>query len=174
VIGDDAAIAVGGRWLKHAYPGSLALPEREPPPDNRWQRGEVVDALYLADGEDTMWAEWYRHLAERAVPPLAQMPREVWTWKVEIEVADLSTPKRLDAAGLPPPTPGRRSWPTFQKAGERLHDEGWPGLLAPSAALPEGKVLCLFRGKDGVRGAEPVPSPHRVSELPPPPAGLRT
>lgn len=45
---------------------SLPLPEREPPPDNRWQRGGVVDALYLADDEDTVWAEWHRHLAEPA------------------------------------------------------------------------------------------------------------
>lgn len=171
---DVAAIAVRGRWLKHTYPGSLPLPEREPPPDNRWQRGDVVDALYLADSEDTVWAEWYRHLAERAIPPLAQMPRELWTWEIDVEVADLSTAERLAAVGLPLPAPGRRSWPAFQRVGERLHGEGWPGLLAPSAALPTGSVLCLFRDKDGVRGAEPVSSPRRVSEPPPPPAGLRT
>jgi hypothetical protein len=65
------ALAVRGRWIKHTYPGSPPLPEREPPPDNRWQRGDVVDALYLADTEATAWAEWYRHLAERMIPPLA-------------------------------------------------------------------------------------------------------
>jgi hypothetical protein len=58
VAGDVAAIAVRGRWLKHTFPGSLALPEREPPPDNRWQRGDIVDALYLADSEESVWAEW--------------------------------------------------------------------------------------------------------------------
>lgn len=94
------AVAVRGTWLKHAYAGSPPLPEREPPPDNRWQRGSVVDALYLADNEETVWAEWYRHLAERMVPPLAQMPRELWRWQVDVEVADLSTPERLSAAGL--------------------------------------------------------------------------
>jgi hypothetical protein len=174
VAGDVAAVAVRGRWFKHTYPGSLPLPKREPAPDNRWQRGDVVDALYLGDSEDTVWAEWYRHLAERAIPPLAQMPRELWTWEIDIEVADLSTAERLTTAGLPLPVPGRRSWPAFQKVGERLHGEGWPGLLAPSAALPEGRVLCLFRDKDGVRGAEPVSAPRRVPEPPPPPAGLRT
>jgi hypothetical protein len=174
VAGDVAAVAVRGRWFKHTYPGSLPLPEREPPPDNRWQRGDIVDALYFGDSEDAVWAEWYRHLAERAIPPLAQMPRELWTWEIDIEVADLSTAERLTAAGLPLPVPGRRSWPAFQKVGERLHGEGWPGLLAPSAALPEGRVLCLFRDKDGVRGAEPVSSPRQVPEPPPPPAGLRT
>lgn len=170
---DIAAVAVRGRWLKHTYPGSLPLPEREPPPDNRWQRGDVVDALYLADDEDTVWAEWYRHLAERMIPPLAQMPRELWTWGINIEVADLSTAERLAAVGLPLPAPGRRLWPAFQKVGERLHGEGWPGLLAPSAALPTGRVLCLFRDKNRVRGAEPVSPPRLVPEPPPPPAGLR-
>ncbi len=168
------AIAVRGRWIKHTYPGSPPLPEREPPPDNRWQRGDVVDALYLADTEATAWAEWYRHLAERMIPPLAQMPRELWRWQVDIEVADLSTPERLAKVGLQPPTPGRRSWPAYQRIGEQLSTEGWAGLLAPSAARPDGKVLCLFRDEHGVRGAKPLAPPRNVKEPPPPPIGLRT
>jgi len=133
-----------------------------------------VDALYLADSEETAWGEWYRHLAERAIPPLAQMPRDLWTWQVDIEVADLSTAERLAAVGLPSPEPGRRSWPAFQQLGERLWKDGWPGLLAPSAAHPEGRVLCLFRSTDGARGAKVSAGPRRVSEPPAPPTGLRT
>jgi len=167
-------VAVRGTWLKHAYIGSPPLPEREPSPDNRWQRGSVVDALYLADSEETVWAEWYRHLAERMVPPLAQMPRELWRWRVEGEVADLSTPEQLGAAGLTPPTPGRRSWPDFQRIGERLWEEGHAGLLAPSAARPTGLILCLFRDENGVRGAEPLQPPREIAEPPPPPTGLTT
>jgi len=169
-----AAARIRGRWVKHAYPGSPPLPEREPAPDNRWQRGDIVDALYLADSDDTAWAEWYRHLAERMVPPLAQMPRELWTWKVNVEVADLSTPERLAEAGLRPPAPGRSSWRAFQRVGERLWKDGWAGLIAPSAARPEGKVLCLFRDEHGVAGAQAVPPPREVKEPPPPPMGLRT
>lgn len=171
---DVAAIAVRGRWLKHTFPGSSALPRRDPPPDNRWQRGDVVDALYLADSEDTTWAEWYRHLAERAIPPLAQMPRDLWAWEVEAEVADLSTREQLAALGLPVPSPGRRSWAAFQRVGERLWKDGWPGLLAPSAARPEGRVLCLFRSGAGVSGATAADPPRRVAEPPPPPTGLQT
>jgi RES domain-containing protein len=174
VAGDVAAIAVRGLWLKHTYPGSAALPEREPAPDNRWQRGGVIDALYLAESEATVWAEWYRHLAERMVPPLAQMPRELWSWQVDAQVADLSTPERLAAVGLEQPAPGRHSWPSCQRLGERLWKAGWSGLLAPSAGRPAGQILCLFRDEDGVRGAEPLPPPLRVIEPPPPPAGLRT
>jgi len=43
----------------------------------------VVDAIYLASDEATMWAEWYRHLAERGIPPLQQLPRDVWRYRVE-------------------------------------------------------------------------------------------
>jgi RES domain-containing protein len=169
-----AAIAVRGRWVKHTYPGSPPLPEREPPPDNRWQRGDIVDALYLADTEETAWAEWYRHLAERMIPPLAQMPRELWAWQVDVEVADLSTHEQLAAVGLSPPAPDRRSWHDYQRVGEQLAKDGWPGLLAPSAARPDGKVLCLFRDQDGVHGAKALPPPRHIDKPPPPPTGLRT
>jgi RES domain-containing protein len=169
-----SAVVVRGRWFKHAYPGSPALPEREPPPDNRWQRGDVVDALYLADSNETAWAEWYRHPAERMIPPLAQMPRELWTWRVNVEVADLSTPERLAEVDLRPPAPDGASWPAYQRVGEQLAKDGWAGLIAPSAARPTGKTLCLFRDADGVHGAQPVRPAHEIREPPPPPTGLRT
>jgi len=168
------AVRVKGRWVKHTYPGSPLLPDRDPPPDNRWQRGDVVDALYLADSEQTAWAEWYRHLAERMIPPLAQMPRELWTWEVDVEVADLSTPEKLDAVGLEAPSPGRKGWPACQEIGEQLARESWLGLLAPSAAHPDGQVLGLFRDARGVTGATPITPPRRIDEPPPPPTGLRT
>lgn len=169
-----AAIAVRGRWVKHTYPGSPPLPKREPPPDNRWQRGDIVDALYLADSEETAWAEWYRHLAERMIPPLAQMPRELWRWQVDVDVADLSAHEQLAAVGLSPPTPDRRNWHNYQRIGEQLAKDGWAGLLAPSAARPDGKVLCLFRDQHGVHGAKALPPPRHIDKPPPPPTGLRT
>jgi RES domain-containing protein len=171
---DVAAVTVKGRWVKHIYPGSPPLPERDPPPDNRWQRGDVVDALYLADSEATAWAEWYRHLAERMIPPLAQMPRELWTWEVMVEVADLSKDENLTAVGLSSPIPDQYSWESYQRVGEQLAHDGWAGLLAPSAARPLGRVLCLFRNQSGVRGATPLLPPRLVHQPPPPPTGLRT
>jgi hypothetical protein len=41
---------------------------------NRWQRGAIVDAVYLGDAAETVWAEWYRHLAEAGIPPAARLP----------------------------------------------------------------------------------------------------
>ena len=171
---DVAPTRVRGRWVRHTYPGSPALPLRDPPPDNRWQRGAVVDALYLAADEPTAWAEWYRHLAEPDLPPTEQMPRDLWTWEVDCEVADLSNEELLARVGLTPPRPGRRTWPPYQRVGETLHAEGWPGLLAPSAARPGHLVICLFRPTAGLSGARPVPPPVRVDVPPAPPTGMTT
>jgi hypothetical protein len=82
--------------------------------------------------------------------------------------------EKLAAVGLRPPTPSRSEWPAYQLVGEQIAADGWTGILVPSAARPEGKVLCLFRDQDGIRGATPVPPPSHVPEPPPPPAGLRT
>jgi RES domain-containing protein len=161
--------------VKHAAPGLPALPTRTDPPDNRWQRGAVIDAIYLADEEATVWAEWYRHLAENGIPPAQALPRELWRWQVNLEVADLSTEERLARVGLTQPTPGRRTWPPFQNVGEELWREGWRGLVAPSAARPAGATLCLFwEGEDEIAGAQPQPPPRRINEPPAPPTGMST
>jgi hypothetical protein len=52
--------------------------------------------------------------------------------------------------------------------------EGWVWLLAPNAARPAGRVLCLFRGKHDVHGATPLSPPRLIPEPPPPPTGPRT
>jgi RES domain-containing protein len=173
---DVDAVPVAGTWWRHAYPGSPALPERDPAPDARWQRGEVVDALYLADDEETAWAEWYRHLAELGLPPNRAMPRDLWRWSIAVDVADLSTVAALERVGLQPPRPGRRTWPAYQGVGEALARDGWAGLLAPSAARPEHLVLCLFRrpGARRITGARAVGRPRRVDEPPAPPTGMTT
>lgn len=146
----------------------------QPPTDNRWQRGAIVDALYLARDEETLWAEWYRHLAERGIPPLHQLPRDLWQFRVpSLRIADLSGDERLAGVGLPPLTPGRRTWPPHQQVGETLRREEWDGLLAASAARPAGLVLCLFIDDPRILPATPVPPPTVVSAPPAPPTGMR-
>jgi hypothetical protein len=109
-----------------AAPGSSTrgrqgpLPYRNPAPDNRWQRGAFVDAVYLSDAPETVWAEWYRHLAEAGVPPAERLPVELWTWRVNLRVADLSDEERLSRVDVPLPRPGRAGWPQFQAVGEEL------------------------------------------------------
>jgi RES domain-containing protein len=172
---DVDATRVHDIWIKHAAPGLPPLPSRTDSPDNRWQRGSVVDAIYLADDESTVWAEWYRHLAESGISPAQAMPRNLWRWRVDVVVADLSTKERLTRVGLPLPRPGRQTWPPFQAVGEQLWRDGWRGIIAPSAARPAGKTLCLFweSGAD-LDGAEPQLPPRRIEQPPVPPTGMTT
>jgi RES domain-containing protein len=147
----------------------------QPPGDNRWQRGTVVDALYLADDENTLWAEWYRHLAERGLPPTQQLPRDLWRHRVpSMQVADLRDAAHLEHVSLPLPAPGRAGWEPFQRVGEALWSEGWPGLVAPSAARPDGLILCLFIRSPGALPAPVLGKPTVVREPPVPPTGMRT
>ena len=89
-------------------------------------------------------------------------------------VADLSGQDRLRRVGLATPRPGRRSWPSLQAVGEQLHEDGWPGLLTPSAARPGSRVLIVFL-PDGTIPAELAADGYtRIAELPAPPTGMQT
>lgn len=89
-------------------------------------------------------------------------------------MADLSTPEKLRRVGLPVPTPAMSQWPGFQEVGEAIYAEGRPALLAPSAARPDGRVLCLFRPERIVLGATPIPPPQTYEEPPSVPQGMTT
>ena len=168
--------SVRGAFFRHIPAGGEPLFRPEHPSDGRWQRGSVVEGFYLAGDERTVWAEWYRVLAELAVPPMRQMPRDLWRFDVRLEgVADLSSGEKLSAVGLPPLAPVRGQWRDFQAVGEALAGAGWPGILYPSAARAEGAVaLCVFRREGPIAGVVPAGPPARHDEPPAPPTGLRT
>ncbi len=63
--------------------------------------------------------------------------------------------------GLALPCAGRRTWRPYQTVGEQLWREGWPGLLAPSAARPDGRVLCVFVDDPGALPVRPFRPPAR-------------
>ena len=50
--------AVEGTWIRHVPHGADLLGRADAPSDGRWQRGDVVRALYLADTVTTATAEW--------------------------------------------------------------------------------------------------------------------
>ncbi len=106
------------------------------PADGRWQRGTVIEGLYLAAEEATVWAEWYRWLAEHEIEPLHSLPRELWRYRISLRnVADLTGNGALAELGLPDAIPGREQWPAFQRVGERLQTE-------------DSTVSCIARRRD--------------------------
>jgi RES domain-containing protein len=168
-------VAVTGLWVRHLPAGGDPLWWPPEAPDGRWQRGEIIGALYLADTAETAWAEWYRWLAATGRRPLDALPRDLWSYRVALDrIADLSTGERLAAAGLPAPEPDAAQWPEFQALGEQLHRQRWAGVLYPSAARPAAQALCLFRPERAIRGVQPVPPAVPQQDPPVPPAGLRT
>lgn len=164
-------------WVRHSRPGRPPGQLSDPAPAGRWHRGEVIRALYLASDEATAWAEWYRFLAEAALPPDVMLPRALWTWEVDPDliVADLRGQEQRARVGLPLSRPDRRTWRPFQEVGEALWREGWPGLITASAARPEGgMVLVLFHAAQSPALARPIEPPRLVERPPVPPRGMRT
>ena len=110
-----------------------------------------------------MWAERYRHLAERGILlHYARSPETSGATGVrDPALADLGDSRRLGRVGLGLPAPGRRTWRPYQQVGEQLWREGWSGLVAPSAARPGGRVLCLFVDDPGAIPVQAVRPPTR-------------
>jgi RES domain-containing protein len=136
----------------------------------------VVRALYLADSEQTAWAEWYRHSAELGVPPQSRLPRAVFAFEVNVaDIADLTGPGVLGRHGIRKLSPSRRQWPRTQPIGEAYYGAGRRGLLAPSAAHVDGQVLVIFLpDADPLAGVTVRGSGRVHAELPALPIGLRT
>jgi hypothetical protein len=146
-----------------------------PAPNGRWQRGEQLAGLYLAQDPDTVWAEWYRALAELGVPPDTRLPRDLWRLSVNLKrVADLSGRAARRGLGLPDPRPDRAQCPAFQDASAQLAAEGFPGVLFRSSARPADLCVCVFGGEVGFPGVEATGSPERIIAAPVPPRGMRT
>lgn len=165
--------AVDDVWVRHVPHGAELLGRASTPTDGRWQRGDIVPALYLADHMQTATAEWYRSLAERGFSPADYLPYDHHRWHVALQLADLSDEERLTAVGLCLPRPSRHTWPAFQRVGEQLWREGWDGLIAPSAARPDSLVLSAFITSWPPPGCRPLDA-QTVDTVPPPPRGMTT
>ncbi len=159
--------AIEGTWIRHVPHRASLLGRSSTPSDGRWQRGEVVPALYLADTADTATAEWYRSLAEWGFSPQDHVPYDHHHWCVELELADLSDTERLHDVMLQAPRPSRLTWPAYQRVGEQLWREGWAGLIAPSAARPGSLIVCVFASAWPPAGCTPLDA-STIETVPPP------
>jgi RES domain-containing protein len=167
-------VAVHGEWIRHAPHRSALLGRAVEPTDRRWQHGEIVRGLYLADEPATAIAEWYRLLAERGLSPARAIPHDHHVWELKLRLADLRTPDRRARLNLEPPRPGRRTWAPSQAVGEQLFSEGFAGIIPPSAARPQALISCIF---DLVAwppdGCQPIKAVE-INEAPAPPTGMTT
>ena len=106
--------------------------------------------------------------------PGRAVPHDHHVWRLDVELADLSTAERLERVGLGLPGPGRRTWPPFQAVGEQLWREGWAGVVAPSAARPAARIASVFdRGGWPPEGCQPLRA-IRITYVPVPPTGMTT
>lgn len=168
-------IPVQGTWWRINRAGGDPFLWTPSPADGRWQRGAVIRGFYLADSEDTLWAEWYRHTSELGVPPATRMPRDTWRIAVDVtDIADLSDIATLSRHGISELQPTRKQWAVTQAVGEMYHLAGYRGILTPSAAHVGGQVLTIFRLSADMRGLVTAPPATTHNELPPLPTGLRT
>lgn len=167
--------AVHGVCVRHIPQDADPLYQAPDPPDGRWQHGDLVATWYFADEPATAWAEWYRALAETALPPAHVLPRDLWRWRVDLDrVALLDSDERLRRVGLPPPLPATAQWPACQAIGEQRHRDGYQAILVASAARPQHRNLVGFRSTRHVAGYTPQPPPTKITEAPPVPRGMRT
>ncbi len=109
-------ISVKGIWWRINRGGGDPIPWTADAADGRWQTGALVRGFYLADSEDTAWAEWYRHTSEQGAPPASRMPRDTWKIAVDVDdIADLTAARVLTIyrplpalpGGTPVPPPNR-------------------------------------------------------------------
>ena len=144
----------------------------DPDGQGRWQRADTIGAIYVADSEQTAWAEFYRAAAEARRGPLDLLPRDLWSYHVELDmVADLSTHRTLTAAGLARTAPTSSQWPTYQAVGERLAAAGAQGVLYRSAARSRHLCVCVFA--TALDRVQPIEQRH-ITTPPAPPRGMRT
>ncbi|MGO9789700.1 MAG: RES domain-containing protein [Solirubrobacteraceae bacterium] len=106
-----AWVPVQGSWARHTAPGVGAT---EPHAGGSRWLAPGSPGVYLADQEETAWAELYRTLAESRRGPVDAMPRDLDRVIVSLDrVVDLRTERSRRALGLPRLRPSQKQWPAF-------------------------------------------------------------
>lgn len=109
--------------------------------DARWQTGAIVRGFYLADCEDTAWAEWLRATAELGVPPTSRLPHAMCPLEVDLDrIADLTSLRLLTRLGLGPMRPTQAQWADTQPVASASGATGPPA--SSRRRLPTRAIRC--------------------------------
>jgi RES domain len=113
--------------------------------DGRWHRVADGATQYLTLHPDGAWAELARAEDLRTEGDLELVRTLIWAVKIsQLQLVDYGTFERAEAAGLPPDALIDDDYTRCQDEGRRLRDEGYQGVVAPSAALPGVLNITLF------------------------------
>lgn len=134
----------------------------------RWNHPEHgTVAQYCSLDVASAIAEMVRSENLREIEEARELRVSVWELRVdEGAIADYSTPDRAEAQGFAWGQLLSDRWEGCQAEGSRIRDAGGRGVLAPSAALPQGLALTLFGPRTEIAwGAEPslsiqIPARH--------------
>lgn len=112
----------------------------------RWSHPEdETIAQYCTLDVASAIAEMVRYENLREVDDARELRVSVWEMRIdEGAIADYSTPSRAELQGFSWQHLISDSWHECHQEGLRIMSEGGRGVLAPSAALPQGVTLTLF------------------------------
>jgi RES domain-containing protein len=140
----------------------------------RWNHPEnSTIAQYCTLDVPSAIAEMVRYEDLREIGEAQELRVSIWELRIdEGAIADYSTPKRTSAQGFVWESLVSDSWEDCQSEGPRIAEAGGRGILAPSAALPQGLTLTLFGPRTEISWqAEPslsiqIPARHVVTGSP--------
>jgi RES domain-containing protein len=111
----------------------------------RWNPPESFSTLYLAEEIETVIGEFYRLAQRQGLHPRDFLPRDLYTFEVELEaVLDLRPDAARERVGLSPVELQSDDARACQAIGEAAHYLGLEGVAAPSAARRGGSVIAVF------------------------------
>jgi RES domain-containing protein len=140
----------------------------------RWSHPEDgTIAQYCTLDIPSAIAEMVRYEDLRDVEEARELQVDIWELRIdEGAIADYSTPARAGEQGVAWESLVSDSWDDCQAEGRRIVDAGGRGVLAPSAALPQGVTLTLLGPRTEIAWrAEPslsiqIPARHVATGAP--------
>jgi len=134
------------RRIAHRY-SSYDTPfwVRENSQPGRWHRPGDGPTQYLSLSTDGAWAELIRNEELRTEDEVAMVSVSMWAVLIEEgAVANYSSFEQAERSGFDPAALVSEETQQCQSEGVRLREEGFSGVVAPSAALPGALNVTLF------------------------------